>query len=276
MVKLQVFLLTLIVCSVSVAAPDLATMEKARTLYAKNQLTEAISVYKTIPVASDFWLDSIEERAWAYVRQGQFEEALGDLQSITSAVWSTQVGPETYMLSTFVSLKICAFKDVIKKIDLFKKRMLPRVEALQALAQQPLPEELVDMTKDLKSSKVSMSLLGTRAEKYPRYFYRDLKLINLLKTQQLGKAGDRMKDLAEIDLKEIEANLKKMKVIEVELIQKVLMADDLKQASKNLKFSAVDRDRQLIFPVTDDEIWVDEVGNFQVKAENCPYSGGSL
>jgi hypothetical protein len=253
------------------ALSDKALMEKARSRYAKGELEKAIGIYTQIPVSSDFWLEALEERSWAALRQGNYEKALADLQSITSAVWSSQVGPETYMLSTFVSLKICAYKDVVKKIDLFKQRMLPRVKALQAIIDQPLPEEFFAMSEDLKAGRISMASLGQKAETYPRFFYRDHALLSALETKNNLRVQARMKVLADQDLKEIETNLKKMKIIEVELIQNVLLAEDLKRSkAKDLKFAQIDRNRQLVFPVTDDEVWVDEVGNFEVRAQNCP------
>lgn len=276
MVNLKPLLISLSLISGSAfAAPasDLALMEKARALYARGEMPKAIEAYSQVTASSDFWLDSIEERAWAETRQGNFENALADLQSITSPVWTSQVGPETLMLSTFVSLKICAYKDVVKKINLFKKRMLPRVDALQALQDKGLPSEFWEMASALKKGKVGIVSLGNKAEKYPRYFYRDKQLLAALESNQTDKAQTRMQQLAQSDLSEIETNLKKMKIIEVELIQKVLMADDLKKTKKeDLKFQTVDRNKQLVFPVTDDEVWVDEVGHYQVKAENCPFS----
>lgn len=260
--------------SAQAAESDLSLMEKARALYAKGDLKAAIEVYNQVQPSSDFWLDSIEERAWAKTREGSFEDALADLQSIGSALWSTQVGPETYMLSTFVSLKICAYKDVIKKIQTFKKRMLPRVDSLQAMTKDgTLGKEFWDLAPAIQSGKVSMSSLGSNAEKYPRYFYRDLKLISALKSGSIAKVQERMKQLAQSDLDEINLNLKKMKIIEVELIQKVLTADKQPKRDKNLKFSSVDRNKVLIFPVDDsEEVWIDEVGHYQVKAEKCPFN----
>lgn len=253
---------------------DAAIMEKARILYAKNELPKAIEAYSLITPSSDFWLDALEEKAWAHTRQGNFENALADLQSVTSAVWSSQVGPEAYMLSTFVSLKICAYKDVIKKISIFKKRMKPRVDALQKIMDEPLPESFWAMSSALKGGKVSMVSIGQKAENFPRYFYRDHQLLNALQAGQTAKVQARMKQLAQQDLDEIEVNLKKMKIIDVELIQKVLMADKDEKKNKDLRFTKIDRDRQLLFPVDndDEEVWVDEVGHYQVKAEKCPYS----
>lgn len=274
MVTCKHLLLTLAICAVSLstlAQTDTQMMATARLDFANGNFTQAIKSYSAVLASSDFWLDSIEEKAWAFTRQGQFENALGDLQTITSSVWSSQVGPETYVLSTFVSLKICAYKDVVKKINLFKKRMLPRVEALEKLVSEPMPSEFWALSDALKKGTVSMMSLGARTEKFPRYFFRDKQVINALKSDQRFQVENRMKQLAKNDLEEISLNLKKMKMIDVELIQKILMADELKKVqNSNLKFSSVDRDQQLIFPVTDDEVWVDEVGHFQVKANLCP------
>lgn len=280
MVKTLVhLLLTLSISAAFAGANDKDKMNKARELYEKGKLDAAVNIYSKIQPSSDFWLEALEERAWARTRQGKYEEALADLQSITSPVWAPQVGPETYMLSTFVSLKICAYKDVIKKIDIFKKRMLPRVEILQSLIDQPIPEATWKALAKLKKSTLTMSSLGQDADQFPRYFYRDKELISLVKKGSRKKAEARMKALAKSDLVEIETNLKKMKIIDIELIQNVLTLDkDQTTQAKNLKFAAADKNKTMTFPVraNEDEVWIDEVGNFQVKAENCPYKGASL
>lgn len=258
-------------------AGDKEQMNKARELYEKGKLNAATEIYSKISPSSDFWLEALEERAWAHIRQGKHEEALADLQSITSPVWAPQVGPETYMLSTFVSLKICAYKDVLKKIEIFKKRMLPRVDALQSMIDQPMTEEAWQIMLKTKKSRISMSGLGTQVEKYPRYFFRDDQLLKLVKSGSREKTQARLKTLAQFDLNEIETNLKKMKIIDIEMIQNVLTMDkDLKGKKSNLSFNKVDKNKNVTFPVKDEEVWVDEVGHFQVKADNCPYQGASL
>ncbi len=262
--------------SINSTTKDKLVMNQARELYEKGKLSAAIQLYSKVTPSSDFWLDALEERAWAYTRQGKFEDALADLQSITSPVWAPQVGPETFLLSTFVSLKICAYKDVIKKIDIFKKRMLPRVEVLQSMINKPISDEVWMVLVKAKSTNVTMSSLGSRADKYPRYFYRDQILLDLASQGLKDKAHARLKTLAQHDLNEIETNLKKMKIIDVELIQNVLTMDkEIKAEKKKLIFSKIDKNRSMTFPVTDEEVWVDEVGHFQVKAENCPYGKGA-
>ncbi|MBC7465505.1 MAG: hypothetical protein H7256_05890 [Bdellovibrio sp.] len=256
----------------AIAGTDSETMEKARGLFARGQFQKATELYTAIPASSDFWLEALEERAWSEVRMGDYEKALADLQSITSPVWSSQVGPETYMLSTFVSLKICAYKDVVKKIETFKKRMLPRVDALQAMLDQPLPESFWKLSSLIQKGQMTMDSLGSAAERYPRYFFRDKELIAALKANKKEKVQNRMRLLAQQDMSEIELNLKKMKIIDVEVIQKVLLADKkAKKQKSDLRFASLNSDEKLTFPVTDDEVWVDEVGHFEAKADKCPY-----
>lgn len=263
------FLLTFLISLSAFATSDKQLMADARSEYAKGNLKKAIQLYSKVQPESDFWLESIEERAWGWTRLNEYENALADLQSITSPVWSTQIGPESYMLSTFVSLKMCNYKEVLHKINLFKKRMLFRVDSLDQIKQKPLSKEFVKLIPEIKNAKLSLMQLGKNAELFPRYFFRDLKLIEALQKNQTALAASRMKDLAEADLKEIEINLKKMKIIEVEMMQAVLMQDKEEKKSDRLEFSKVNRNQKMVFPVTDDEVWLDEVGQFQVRAQKC-------
>ncbi len=266
--------LTILMSPLLGVASELDVMANARSHFTKGNFPKSIELYTSLPASSDFWLDAIEERAWAHTRMGNYESALADLHSATSAVWSSQVGPETYMLSTFVSLKICAYKDVVTKIELFKKRMFPRIDALENLMARPLPSEFWNMSDAIKQGKVTMASLGKSAEKYPRYFFRDRKVADALRTNSVAAVNLRIRELAKQDLKEIELNLKKMKIIEVELIQKILLTEQGKNPKSDLKFSSVDRNKSMIFPVTDEEVWIDEVGHFQVKADLCQALAG--
>lgn len=257
--------------SLAANSSDKELMSSARNAYKNGKLEKAIDTYSKIKPESDFWLEAIEERAWAQTRKGDFEKALADLHSITSPVLAPQVGPETYMLSTFVSLKICAYKDVTKKIAMFKKIMLPRVSSMEAILDTTTPETYWDILKETKNKKVSLINLGKQADKMPRYFFRDKKLTSYVNQSNKDKAIARLKELAQMDLDEIEVNLKKMKIIDVDLMQKVLtMEKELKKDPKGLKFASADPNTTMTFPVTDEELWIDEVGHYQVKANLCP------
>lgn len=249
---------------------DIEIMNSAREAFKQNKLNEAIEIYSKIPASSDFWLDSIEERAWAHTRSLQYERALGDLKSVGNKFWAPQAGPETMMLSAFVSYKICAYKDVLEKVTQFKARMGPRIEALEKLLSQAPPESFQNWMSLAAEGKLRMSQLGIEAEKYPRFFYRDQKLIAAFRNQDQKRFLGRLRILAERDLSEIERNLKKMKVLEVEVIQRAFVHERLAKTKKELRFEKYDRNTQVSFPVSDDEIWIDEVGHYEVRAESCP------
>ncbi len=251
-------------------AEDLRLLTEARILFAKDKLDESLEVYSKIPVSSDFWLDSLEERAWVHTRQKNYEKALGELKSVANKVWAPQTGPETMMLSAFVSLKICAYKDVLEKIEQFKSRMIPRVESLEGLMSQPNSPRLRKHLEKAAKGDLRLSNLGSEAEKFPRYFYRDIDLLTAFRNGDQNQVNARLKSLAERDLDDIQKNLKKMKVIEIEVIQRVFTQDELKMGKKNLNFEAYDRNSQVSFPVSDDEVWVDEVGSYEVRAQQCP------
>ncbi len=272
MVKLLLLVSFLTLNALAASDSDISTINKARAFYGKNKLELAIDSYSKIKSDSDFWLESLEEKAWAKTRLGQHEEALADLKSIASPVWSPQVGPETYMLSTFVSLKICAYKDVLKKVSTFKKIILPRVDALEKIQDEPLNETQWSVLNQLKDSKLTMVSLGKLTDQFPRYFFRDKELISSVKAGQRSQAQSRLRQLAAIDLEEIKTNLKKMKVIEVELIQNVMTLDENTKVKKEkLKFETVDANKSITFPISNEEVWLDEVGHYQVKAQKCPY-----
>lgn len=254
---------------------DLSVMNNARALFEKNQLEKAIEVYSQIKPQSDYWLESIEEKAWAKTKLGQYESALADLKSIASPVWASQVGPETYMLSAFVSLKICAYKDVQKKISIFKKEIQPRVEVLDKIKNGELTDSQWLVVNQLKDKNLDLVSLGKLSNQFPRLFFKDKKLISYVKLNQREKIKSRLQDLADIDLDEIELNLKKMKIIEVELIQNVMTLDENARFKKEkLTFEKIEKNKTLSFPVSNDEVWLDEVGHYQVKAQKCPYSSG--
>lgn len=248
---------------------DKDLMQRARNFFEANQLDASIEAYTKVPVTSDFWLEALEERAWAYTRQGDYPKALADLKSITHPVWSSQVGPESIMLSAFVSLKICAYKDTLEKVDLFKKRMLTRVNALEGLQQKPITPELMKYLGLAAENKLPLMDLGKKAEKYPRFFFRDRQLINAYTAQNQEKMKERVLVLADRDLAEIKKNLTKMKVIEIEVIQRVATMTKMKQTRKNLNFARYDKSQQVSFPISDDEVWLDEMGSFEVKSQSC-------
>jgi tetratricopeptide (TPR) repeat protein len=244
---------------------DLVTLNLARKLYEKNELDKAIETYDKISKASDYWVESIEEKAWAYTRQKNYEKAIATLKSVFNPVFSPYIGPETYVLSAFIDLKICDYKSAFDKIKLFKAEMLPRVDALESIVANPNSPFVNSWTQKLASGNIKTGdQLGQDLTKLPRYIQRD--------TQQM--TNERMKVLAKKDLEEISKNLRKLKIIEIEVAQRSFVYE--KTASHKLKFDKRKSSDILVFPDEQNsgEVWLDEIGKYEVKTNKCPTAGG--
>lgn len=258
-------LLSIAIAAVSVtaiAAPksdDLKTLNRARKLYEKNELDKAISEYDKISKSSDYWVESIEEKAWAQTKQKDYEKAIGTLKSIFNPVFAPYIGPETYVLSAFIELKMCDYKEAFDKIALYKKEMLPRVEALESIINNSNPEFVNNWVQKLSTGQItSAEQLGQDITKLPRFIQKEAGRMTATK----------MKALAKKDLEEISKNLKKMKIIEVEVAQRSFTYEKTKQAK--LKFDKRKSADILVFPDEQDgEVWLDEIGKYEVKANKC-------
>lgn len=243
---------------------DLKTLNLARKLYAKNELDKAIAEYDKVSKASDYWVESIEEKAWAQVRQNKYENAIATLKSVFNPVFAPYIGPETYVLSAFIALKMCDYKYAFDKIALFKAEMLPRVDALEALTTNPKSEFATTWVQKIAKGEVTSSdQLGKDITKLPRFIQRDTRKMT----------NERLKTLAKIDLEEISKNLKKLKIIEIEVAQRSFGFEKNKQGK--LKFDKRKSSDILVFPdEQDSEVWLDEIGQYEVKANKCPTAGG--
>ncbi|MES2769257.1 MAG: hypothetical protein V4596_08930 [Bdellovibrionota bacterium] len=246
-------------------AEDLVILNQARKLYEKNELDKAIAKYEQISKDSDFWVESVEEKAWAYTRKQDYNSAIGALKSTFNAVFSPYIGPETYVLSAFVDLKICDYKSAFDKIALYKAEMLPRVEALEAIVQNPNSEFVNTWVQKLSKGDITRGeQLGKDLTKLPRFIQREAKKMT----------NTRMKALAQKDLEEISKNLKKMKIIEVEVAQRSFVYE--KEKPEKLKFDKRKSADILVFPDEQEsgEVWLDEIGKYEVKTNKCPTAGG--
>ena len=250
---------------------DLLFITAARLLYQNEAFEKAISYYKKIPRTSDYWLESLEERAWAYAKRGQYDEAKSDLQTLMAPLFAPHLGPEPYLLNSFVELKTCNYKGVFEGLKTFKDRYQKRSEALKALTQNPKTPETLKFLERLKSEPLTQTKLGADAQKLPRLAHRDQSLKEAISSGSPSAAYEKIKLLAQADLDEVSKVLKKMHVIEVEAIQRMHTAQpveggDLKdhEAGSN----------QIKFPYSG-EVWLDELDHYKVSSDNCPKAKGS-
>lgn len=250
---------------------DLLLITAARLLYQNGAFDKAIGYYKKIPRTSDYWLESLEERAWAHARQGQYDEAKSDLQTLMAPLFAPHLGPEPYLLQSFVELKTCNYKGVFEGLKSFKDRYQKRSERLKALAENPRTPETQKFLERLKSERLTQTKLGAEAQSFPRLAHRDQSLKNAISSGSQSAAYAKIKQLAETDLDEVSRVLKRMHVIEVEAIQRMHVAEPI--AKGDLKDHEAGSN-QVKFPYSG-EVWLDELDHYKVSSDNCPTGKGS-
>jgi hypothetical protein len=102
----------------------------ARMKFQEKKFRDAIFVYKMIPSTSKFWVESVEERAWADLNLGDFEQAMSLYHTLSAEALASVVGPEAFLVGAISSLRICDYKSVFDDIKLFKTRFKPRIQNL--------------------------------------------------------------------------------------------------------------------------------------------------
>lgn len=105
----------------------------ARLEYQQGEFDAAIDWYKKVSKGSDSWLLSKEEQAWAYIRVNEPNEAVAQLETATSPVFTAISGPESDFLNSFVNLMICDYSKVFKITKNFKKKHKKKIVGLETL-----------------------------------------------------------------------------------------------------------------------------------------------
>ncbi len=75
-------------CKQSLIGNDQIELATARVLYQKTDVDGAIEHYNAIPKSSDFWLEALEERAWAHLRKNEYDKAVSDITTLLSPAFA--------------------------------------------------------------------------------------------------------------------------------------------------------------------------------------------
>jgi len=252
---------------------DRLQMTKARLLYENSRLRDAIASYEQIPSDSDYWLESLEERAWAHLRLDEPDRALAILRTIQAPLFRSIVGPESYFLVAFIRYRICDFPAVFTSLKEFQEAYRDRLTSLQALADGKASEPATKVLASLREKPLVWSTIAQQASKLPLYLHRDREMQRLASALRRSEPGasaqamERLRELARLDLTEIKRILQKMHILEAEVIQRIHTAEKMK--SRRLKpLEIADRSEVLIFKDTG-EFWADELDRYQVQVNAC-------
>lgn len=286
---------------------DRKAITEARNLFAAGKFDAALAKYNQIEKGSDYWLEAVEEKGWAYHRKGDFEKSLAQTKTLLAEPLVQVSGSEGFFLQSLSQLKICDYPGIFNTHQAFKDTQRARVNAIEQMAKTGTNSALPKLAEKIQSFPLTFTQVGNEAKELPFLFYRDLEVQKRLMQVKLTSRGIaliqdrletaptsarealaksvallkqtlnsaqaklkvRMQKLAIAEDKKNQLMLQKLGLIEVETIQRM-------QADKNVdpdtyrsgKFAKVTAD-DLVFP-DDNMPWVDELDKFEVMANTCP------
>lgn len=288
---------------------DLMNLTAARMLYQNGYLDASAKYFEKIPKASDYYFQAQEEKTWAFVRKGEPQNAIAVTQTLVNPNLSGQIGPEAWMVRGLSQLKVCDYPAVLETLKAFplefkaKSIYLEKIStdaddifvkrALSEMASKTLKaKDLVAISKSLPRNMVrdeklrflvsAEGLLKDEAAVAEKIYAKSLQQTGLqaffdrMKNQtnqrmQMAQSASvgRVKELAVLELAEVKKVLNKLKIIEVEVIQQVNVADRLKASLKSdaavvkTGTTGSQKDDALKFPLSK-EFWFDELTNYKV------------
>jgi len=222
---------------------ELAFMQLARTHYGHRQNRYAIYYYNKVERGGKQWLEALFESSWANYRIGQYEQALGNLITLSSPFFREEYFPEALILKAVIYYENCRYRESSWILEDFERIYLPVHDQLEVITKKEMDASeyynvLADIQKknktvvelnntdlilerilrlaltdkDLKNTNDSIleleSELDSIAQKPDAFKYSDLSknLIEGLKKQRetlIKKAGIMAKGKLEFELGEI-------------------------------------------------------------------------
>ena len=137
---------------------DLAFMDLARIHYAARQNRYAIYYYGKIERGRPEWLEALFESAWANYRIGQYQQALGNLVTLSSPFFRDEYFPEALLLKAVVYYENCRYRESTAIIQDFDRRYKPVYEQLDTLVKKDMEateyyQVLADIQKKVKAGQ---------------------------------------------------------------------------------------------------------------------------
>lgn len=252
---------------------DLMDLTAGRLLYQNGYLDAAIKYYDKIPKKSNYWFVTQEEKAWAYMRKGEPQNSLAISRTLVEPSFKNLAGPESFLVNSFASLKVCDYPKVMETIKAFPVHFKNYALNMSRLSEDPHQPAVEKVVKDMTTGNVSLVSLKGDADKVPHSAFGDRVLSKLLKAQQIleqeaGRAAElygrsltfgmlqgkfetfknkieerakmakassfsRIKDLAVLELGAVKQTLEKLHIVEAEMIQQIATSDKLIKLTGN-------------------------------------------
>ncbi len=288
----------------AIESEDRKNMRLARVQFTAGKFAEARALYDEVEKSSDYWLEAVEEKGWAFHREKSFDKTLAQTKTLLAPTFAGVVGAEPFFLQSLSALKICDYKVVLGTHKSFKESQKVRMLEIQNLAETGQSEAVNQAISKINKFPVDMKEVGEAAKKLPRLFHRDLefqKAVLLLKTSEAAKElfavsaknsemgtlrnqevnrltqegrtaraqiQERMRVLATIETEENAKIIQKLNLIEVETIQRLHADRDANLMFTKGEFKKTGTD-DLVF-ADDGHPWMDELDKYEVKVNKCP------
>ncbi|HMN69318.1 MAG TPA: hypothetical protein PKC28_12315 [Bdellovibrionales bacterium] len=292
---------------------DLMEITAARLLFQRAHYSAAIKYYEKVGRTSEYWTDAQEEMAWSYIRRGEPGNALAISKSLVVPGIAIQAGAEGYFVHALSLLKICDYPSVIQSLGEFPKIYKERTAMLSRLAAASESAPTQKLIGLLKNERISRAQIGKEGQSLPRLVARDERLFEYAQAQkhyedeseaaekvyakslaQTGLQGHfdrlrksaltrartaqsasfgRVKQLARQEVDEIKEILRKLHIVEAEVIQQIsvserVIAKTRAPATEKKGVTGSKAADTLTFP-DEGENWFDEVGHYKVDVKKA-------
>lgn len=298
----------------TVLSPELLNLTAARLLFQNGYFEASVQYFKKVSKKSFYWPQAQEELAWTYLKKGEPQNALAITKSLTHPTLKNMVGSEVYLIQALANLKICDYAQVLETLKQFSPQFKTKTVELAKLVENSQQPQILELLSILQKRNLNESDLAQLKGIWPRQLLVDRKFKTLAIEQaqlaseakkseeifvaslsQTGLQGDfevlkrqadldfqksqsvslgRVKELAQQEIEEISATLKKLHIIEAEVIQQVSIADKLAQNTKNQDINSktgstgAQGNDLLRFPA-EKEVWFDEVSFYKVDVKRA-------
>ncbi|WNG35288.1 adventurous gliding motility protein GltC [Archangium violaceum] len=117
---------------------ELAFMQLARTHYGMQQNRYALFYFNKVERGTSQWLESMFEASWANYRVGQYEQALGNLITLSSPFFREEYFPEAMILKAVIYYENCRYRESSLILQDFERTYLPVHDQLELITKKQM------------------------------------------------------------------------------------------------------------------------------------------
>ncbi|PTL80400.1 adventurous gliding motility protein GltC [Vitiosangium sp. GDMCC 1.1324] len=117
---------------------ELAFMQLARTHYGMQQNRYALFYFNKVERGTSQWLEAMFEASWANYRVGQYEQALGNLITLSSPFFREEYFPEAMILKAVIYYENCRYRESSLILQDFERTYLPVHDQLEMITKKQM------------------------------------------------------------------------------------------------------------------------------------------